>query len=69
MLGACLRHAWWVLAASLALSLAAGLVYPRPAQELTPGDDRGELSIRLDGPDGVGLAYSNRRARWRRHWT
>ena len=60
MLGACLRHAWWVLAASLALAAAAAMLYPRLAQELTPVEDRGVLSIRLDGPDGVGLAYSDR---------
>ncbi|MCW5628254.1 MAG: efflux RND transporter permease subunit [Rhodoferax sp.] len=60
MLAACLRHAWWVLAVSLALALGAALLYPRLAQELTPVEDRGVLSIRLDGPDGVGLAYSDR---------
>jgi len=59
-LGACLRHGWWVLAVSLALALAAAALYPRLNQELTPVEDRGVLSIVLSGPDGVGLAYSDR---------
>jgi len=42
--------------------LAAGavLTFTQLNQELTPTEDRGVLVIRLDGPDGVGLAYSDR---------
>ncbi|MEZ5662811.1 MAG: efflux RND transporter permease subunit [Burkholderiaceae bacterium] len=59
-LAATLRHAWWVLGACLLVAAAAGLLYRQLHQELTPTEDRGVLSIRLDGPDGVGLAYSDR---------
>ena len=59
-LAGALRHGWWVAGVCVLLAgLAAGL-FTRLDQELTPTEDRGSLSIRLDGPDGVGLAYSDR---------
>ena len=55
-----LRHGWCVLAASAGLAVAAAWLYTTLDQELTPVEDRGVLTIRLDGPDGAGLAYSDR---------
>ncbi len=59
-LDACLRHAWWVVAACALFTVAGAFVYTQLQQELTPSEDRGVLTVRLDGPDGTGLAYSDR---------
>jgi len=59
-LAACLRRAWWVVGVCVLLAAGAVLTFTQLDQELTPTEDRGVLSIRLDGPDGVGLAYSDR---------
>jgi HAE1 family hydrophobic/amphiphilic exporter-1 len=59
-LARCLRHAWVVAMGCLALVAVAGVMYTQMDQELTPSEDRGVLSIRLDGPEGVGLGYSDR---------
>ncbi len=59
LLAACLRHGAWLLLACLALAAGAAVLYTQLNQELTPTEDRGVLSIRLDGPDGVGLTYSD----------
>jgi HAE1 family hydrophobic/amphiphilic exporter-1 len=56
----CLRRAWVVLAVCVALAAAAAVLFTHLKAELTPAEDRGVLSIRLDGPEGVGLAYSDR---------
>jgi HAE1 family hydrophobic/amphiphilic exporter-1 len=55
-----LRHPWPVAAVAVLLAGAAVFGFTRLDQELTPTEDRGVLQIRLDGPDGVGLAYSDR---------
>jgi hydrophobic/amphiphilic exporter-1 (mainly G- bacteria), HAE1 family len=55
-----LRHGWWVAGVCLLLAALAAWLFTQLDQELTPTEDRGSLSIRLDGPDGVGLAYSDR---------
>jgi hydrophobic/amphiphilic exporter-1 (mainly G- bacteria), HAE1 family len=59
LLATCLRHGVWLLLACLALAAGAAVLYTQLNQELTPTEDRGVLSIRLDGPDGVGLTYSD----------
>ena len=60
LISAALTHAVWVLAACVALAAAAALAYGSLAQELTPGEDRGVLSIRINAPDGASLAYTDR---------
>jgi hydrophobic/amphiphilic exporter-1 (mainly G- bacteria), HAE1 family len=55
-----LRHGWWVAGVCVLLAALAAWLFTQLDQELTPTEDRGSLSIRLDGPDGVGLAYSDR---------
>jgi hydrophobe/amphiphile efflux-1 (HAE1) family protein len=59
-LDASLRHAWWVAGLCVVLAALAAALYLRLPSELTPTEDRGVLSIRLDGPDGASLAYSDR---------
>jgi hydrophobic/amphiphilic exporter-1 (mainly G- bacteria), HAE1 family len=59
LLAACLRPGAWLMLACLALAAGAAVLYTQLNQELTPTEDRGVLSIRLDGPDGVGLTYSD----------
>jgi hydrophobic/amphiphilic exporter-1 (mainly G- bacteria), HAE1 family len=59
-LGAALRHAWWVAALCVVLAGGAAWLFTQLDRELTPTEDRGSLSIRLDGPDGAGLGYSDR---------
>jgi HAE1 family hydrophobic/amphiphilic exporter-1 len=56
----CLRHAWGVAAACALLAVGAGVLFTQLDQELSPREDRGVLSVRLSGPDGVGLAYTDR---------
>ena len=59
-LAASLRQAWWVVGVCVLLAAGAVLTFTQMDQELTPTEDRGVLTIRLNGPDGVGLAYSDR---------
>jgi multidrug efflux pump subunit AcrB len=59
-LAACLRHGWLVAGVCVALAALAALLYTRLDRELTPTEDRGVLSIRIDAPDGASLAYSDR---------
>ncbi|MDP1685851.1 efflux RND transporter permease subunit [Hydrogenophaga sp.] len=59
-LASALRRAWWVAGVCVLLAGAAVWSYTQLTQELTPVEDRGVLSISLDGPDGVGLAYMDR---------
>ena len=60
LLAACLRHAAVVALACVALAAGGGVLYTQLDQELTPAEDRGVLSVRLDGPDGTGLGYIDR---------
>ncbi|MEJ7928359.1 efflux RND transporter permease subunit [Ramlibacter sp. AN1015] len=59
-LGWALRHAWIVAAAAVLLAGAAFVLFQRLPTELTPTEDRGVLTVRLEAPDGVSLAYSDR---------
>jgi hydrophobe/amphiphile efflux-1 (HAE1) family protein len=59
----------WALAAPLVISavavvLAAGawLAFSTLKQELVPSEDRGKFTVFGTGPDGVGLAYTDRQA-------
>ncbi len=40
--------------------VGAGIVFQHLGEELVPEEDRGTLVIRLTGPDGVGLDYTDR---------
>ena len=40
--------------------VGAAIVYDTLGEELVPSEDRGEISVRLTGPDGVGLDYTDR---------
>lgn len=50
----------------LALMLCAGIgwlawdTYHKLGEELVPEEDRGRITVRLTGPDGVGLSYTDR---------
>lgn len=46
-----------ICAVVLVLAVAA---YQELGEELVPEEDRGKISVRLTGPDGVGLAYTDR---------
>lgn len=56
----CLRHGWLVAGVCIGIAALGALVFTQLDSELTPEEDRGVLSVRLDGPDGVGLDYSDR---------
>src|SRR5690606_16254822 len=55
-----LDRAGWLLALCLLIAVAAAWGATQLRGELTPAEDRGLLVVRLDGPDGVGLAYVDR---------
>jgi hydrophobic/amphiphilic exporter-1 (mainly G- bacteria), HAE1 family len=59
-LGQVLRFGWVVVAASVLVAGLAMWQYQRLQQELVPQQDRGVVRVRLDGPDGVSLAYMDR---------
>jgi HAE1 family hydrophobic/amphiphilic exporter-1 len=59
-IAACLRHGGWVAGTCVAIAAVAAVLYLRLDQELTPAEDRGVLSVRLDAPDGASLAYADR---------
>ncbi|WP_416899985.1 MAG: efflux RND transporter permease subunit [Minwuia sp.] len=42
------------------LAASALLVFGQLGEELSPPEDRGEVSVRLQGPDGTGLDYTDR---------
>lgn len=42
------------------LAGSAALVFGQLGEELSPQEDRGEVSVRLQGPDGTGLDYTDR---------
>ncbi|MEO1277206.1 MAG: efflux RND transporter permease subunit, partial [Pseudomonadota bacterium] len=43
-----------------ALAAGAGALYPQLGEELVPPEDRGRVTVRLQGPDGTGLDYTDR---------
>ncbi len=49
-----------VLALCAAVIFAAYSAYTSLGEELVPEEDRGKITVRLTGPDGVGLAYTDR---------
>lgn len=49
-----------MLALCLLAAVAAAFGAMKLPQELVPAEDLGVLTVRLDGPDGVGLAYTDR---------
>ncbi len=71
-LGSVLQRAYvWVLDRVLAVPLVvialsslvfvgAAVTYPNLGEELLPTEDRGQLTVWLVGPDGVGLQYTDR---------
>ena len=50
------------LLASIVLAAAAGALYLALERELIPVEDRGVLIVNGNGPDGVGLGYTQRQA-------
>jgi multidrug efflux pump subunit AcrB len=60
LIAVALAHAVWVLAACVALAAAAAIAFGSLTKELTPGEDRGVLSVRITAPDGASLAYTDR---------
>ena len=59
-LGGLLRQPVLVFVVAGVIAVAAGASFTSLRQELAPNEDRGVLNIRLAGPDGVGLAYTDR---------
>lgn len=55
-----LRHPILVLVACAIIIGTAWQTYGALREELVPEEDRGKVSIRLTGPDGVGLSYTDR---------
>jgi len=51
-----------ILGGAGAIALVATMVYPTIDKELLPREDRGAISIRMQGPDGVGLDYMDRQS-------
>lgn len=60
MLAFALRHGWAVVGICLLLGVGALVLFTQVPQRLTPEEDRGVLQVRLTGPDGVGLSYTDR---------
>lgn len=58
--GAVLTVPLVLVGASLFVILAAAAAYSTLGEELIPEEDRGVINIRLTGPDGVGLPYTDR---------
>jgi len=48
------------LVGAAVIASGAGLVYGGLGEELTPDEDRGSVTVRLQGPDGAGLDYTDR---------
>ncbi|MDT8450977.1 MAG: efflux RND transporter permease subunit, partial [Wenzhouxiangellaceae bacterium] len=61
-LGVLLAHPWATVLAALALAGSVAGLYLALERELIPPEDRGVLVVNGDGPDGVGLGYSQRQA-------
>lgn len=57
-----LRRAWLTFVIALLVTIGAGLIYPQLPKELLPSEDRGVIYIGANGPEGVGLYYSERQA-------
>ena len=57
-----LARAWLTVLTAVAVAAGAAGLYGQLEQELIPTEDRGVLIVNASGPDGVGLAYSERQA-------
>lgn len=57
-----LGRPWITLAGAVVLAAGAGGLYGVLERELIPAEDRGVLMVNGDGPDGVGLGYSQLQA-------
>jgi len=55
-----LAHPWITLLACVLAAGSAGALYTDLDQELVPSEDRGQINIFARGPEGVGLAYTER---------
>jgi len=49
-----------VVTAAVLAGASSLLVYGQLGEELVPPEDRGEITVRLQGPDGTGLDYTDR---------
>ncbi|MEE4361977.1 MAG: efflux RND transporter permease subunit [Pseudomonadales bacterium] len=61
-LGGVLDHPWLALILCIGAAGGAGSLYQTLDQELLPTEDRGQINVFARGPDGVGLAYTERQA-------
>jgi len=57
-----LKYPLLTLGFALVAAVGAGVLYQLLDRELLPPEDRGEITVRATGPDGVSLAYSERQA-------
>ena len=62
MLEFTLRARFLMIAGAVLIAFTAAAVYPTIGEELLPKEDRGVISIRMQGPDGVGLDYMDRQS-------
>ncbi|MEM6833892.1 MAG: efflux RND transporter permease subunit, partial [Pseudomonadota bacterium] len=62
MLDFVLRAPFLVIAVATAVALGAGFTYTNLKSELVPNEDRGEIVIFANGPDGVGVDFMERQA-------
>jgi hydrophobic/amphiphilic exporter-1 (mainly G- bacteria), HAE1 family len=60
MLGIALAAPWISLALCSFVVVGAMIIYPKLGEELVPKEDRGVITVWLVGPDGTGLAYTDR---------
>jgi len=51
-----------ILGVATLLALVAVAIFPTVEEELLPPEDRGQILIMMQGPDGVGLDYMDRQA-------
>jgi multidrug efflux pump subunit AcrB len=51
-----------VLGVATVLALTAAAIFPTVEEELLPAEDRGQILIMMQGPDGVGLDYMDRQS-------
>ena len=60
LLRSILRAPLLALVVAAVLAGSAGLIYGDLGEELVPAEDRGQVNVRLQGPDGTGLDYTDR---------
>ncbi|WP_341938380.1 efflux RND transporter permease subunit [Marinimicrobium sp. C2-29] len=62
MIDHALSHAWLTFGIAVLVVIGAGFAYTVVPNELLPEEDRGVIYIGTNGPEGVGLEYSERQA-------